>query len=104
VAPGGKVLEIIDTRQPCYACMLGGDDGRTLSMLTAPPANLSTGPVRRPESCWSPKSRPHTPAFHDRDGERGPAEPIAFERNANDTLTVWKLDRLTRCGFSRLEV
>jgi sugar lactone lactonase YvrE len=32
-------LEIIDTGQPCYACMLGGDDGRTLFMLTAPPAN-----------------------------------------------------------------
>jgi len=39
IAPGGKVLEVIDTGQPCYACMLGGDDGRTLFMLTAPPAN-----------------------------------------------------------------
>jgi sugar lactone lactonase YvrE len=38
-APGGKVLEVIDTGQPCYACMLGGDDGRTLFMPTAPPAN-----------------------------------------------------------------
>ena len=37
--PGGKVLEVVDTGQPCYACMLGGDDGRTLFMLTAPPAN-----------------------------------------------------------------
>ena len=35
IAPGGKVLEVIDTGQPCYACMLGGDDGRTLFMLTA---------------------------------------------------------------------
>ena len=32
---GGKVREVIDTGQPCYACMLGGDDGRTLFMLTA---------------------------------------------------------------------
>ena len=39
VAPGRKVLEIIDTGQPCYACMLGGDAGRTLFMLTAPRAN-----------------------------------------------------------------
>jgi len=36
IAPGGKVLEVIDTGQPCYACILGGDDGRTLFMLTAP--------------------------------------------------------------------
>lgn len=35
VAEGGKVLEVIDTGAPCYACMLGGDDGKTLFMLTA---------------------------------------------------------------------
>jgi sugar lactone lactonase YvrE len=34
-AQGGEVLEVIETDQPCYACMLGGDDGRTLFMLTA---------------------------------------------------------------------
>jgi sugar lactone lactonase YvrE len=37
VAEGGAVREVIATDQPCYACMLGGDDGRTLFMLTAPP-------------------------------------------------------------------
>jgi len=36
VAEGGKILEIIDTGMPCFACMLGGEDGRTLFMLTAP--------------------------------------------------------------------
>ncbi|MBS0505274.1 MAG: SMP-30/gluconolactonase/LRE family protein [Proteobacteria bacterium] len=36
LAKGGEVLEVIDTGEPCYACMLGGDDGRTLFMLTAP--------------------------------------------------------------------
>jgi sugar lactone lactonase YvrE len=36
IAEGGKVLEVIDTAMPCYACMLGGTDGRTLFMLTAP--------------------------------------------------------------------
>ena len=36
VAQGGKVLEVINTETPCYACMLGGDDGKTLFMLTAP--------------------------------------------------------------------
>jgi sugar lactone lactonase YvrE len=35
VKQGGEILEIIDTGAPCYACMLGGDDGRTLFMLTA---------------------------------------------------------------------
>jgi sugar lactone lactonase YvrE len=35
VAEGGEVLEVIETDQPCYACMLGGDDGRALFMLTA---------------------------------------------------------------------
>jgi sugar lactone lactonase YvrE len=35
IARGGEVLEVVDTGQPCYACMLGGDDGRTLFMLTA---------------------------------------------------------------------
>jgi sugar lactone lactonase YvrE len=29
------VKEVIDTGAPCFACMLGGDDGRTLFMLTA---------------------------------------------------------------------
>jgi sugar lactone lactonase YvrE len=36
IVQGGNVLQVIDTGQPCYACMLGGDDGRTLFMLTAP--------------------------------------------------------------------
>jgi len=36
IAAGGAVLEVIDTGDPCYACMLGGEDGRTLFMLTAP--------------------------------------------------------------------
>lgn len=35
IAQGGEVLEVIGTGDPCYACMLGGDDGRTLFMLTA---------------------------------------------------------------------
>jgi sugar lactone lactonase YvrE len=39
VAEGGEVLEVIDTGAPCYACMLGGDDGRTLFMFTAPSSN-----------------------------------------------------------------
>ena len=33
VAEGGKVLGQIELDRPCYACMLGGDDGRTLFMV-----------------------------------------------------------------------
>ncbi|MFT3729618.1 MAG: SMP-30/gluconolactonase/LRE family protein [Terricaulis sp.] len=35
VKEGGEIAVIVDTGAPCYACMLGGDDGRTLFMLTA---------------------------------------------------------------------
>ncbi len=35
IAKGGDVLEVINTGMPCYACMLGGADGKTLFMLTA---------------------------------------------------------------------
>jgi sugar lactone lactonase YvrE len=38
VAPGGRVLEVVETDQPCFACMLGGSTQRTLFMLTAPSA------------------------------------------------------------------
>jgi sugar lactone lactonase YvrE len=36
LAEGGRVVEVVETDQPCYACMLGGDDGHTLFMCTAP--------------------------------------------------------------------
>jgi sugar lactone lactonase YvrE len=35
VAEGGEVREVIDPGDNCYACMLGGEDGKTLFMLTA---------------------------------------------------------------------
>jgi sugar lactone lactonase YvrE len=35
VADGGEVLQVVATDQACFACMLGGDDGRSLFMLTA---------------------------------------------------------------------
>jgi len=37
IAEGGEVVEVIDTGERCFACMLGGADGLTLFMLTAPP-------------------------------------------------------------------
>ena len=35
VAEGGEILQTVETSQPCFACMLGGEDGRTLHMVTA---------------------------------------------------------------------
>ncbi|MGH9044907.1 MAG: SMP-30/gluconolactonase/LRE family protein [Acidimicrobiales bacterium] len=39
VAEGGKVLDVIDADRGCFACMLGGDDGRSLFVV----ANHYTG-------------------------------------------------------------
>jgi sugar lactone lactonase YvrE len=36
VAPGGEIISTVQTDQPCFACMLGGPDRRTLYMMTAP--------------------------------------------------------------------
>jgi len=36
VAPDGKVIATVETAQPCFACMLGGPQRRTLFMMTAP--------------------------------------------------------------------
>lgn len=33
VAEGGEVLDVVATTAPCFACMLGGPDGRTLFTL-----------------------------------------------------------------------
>ena len=35
VGEGGEILDIVETDQRCFACMLGGDDRRTLFMLTS---------------------------------------------------------------------
>jgi len=52
IAPGGEVIETIATSHNCFACMLGGDDGKTLFMLTAPtsmPKEASATPKGRIE-------------------------------------------------------
>ena len=36
VAPGGEIVETVRTTRPCFACMLGGADRRTLYAMTAP--------------------------------------------------------------------
>ncbi len=39
VAEGGKELDVVEADRGCFACMLGGDDGRTLYIV----ANLYDG-------------------------------------------------------------
>ena len=46
IAEGGEVLEVVETGQLCFACMLGGDDGKTLFMLTADSADAHTAAAR----------------------------------------------------------
>lgn len=47
IAPGGEVLEVIQTGLPCYACMLGGPEGKHLFMLVAPSSD-ATAAARAP--------------------------------------------------------
>ncbi len=35
VAAGGEILRVVETSDNCYACMLGGTDGRDLYLVTA---------------------------------------------------------------------
>ncbi len=52
IAASGEVLEMIATSQNCFACMLGGDDGKMLFMMTAPtsmPIEASATPKGRIE-------------------------------------------------------
>ena len=34
-APGGEVLDVVEASQNCYACMLGGENGNDLYIMTA---------------------------------------------------------------------
>ncbi len=63
VAKGGEVMTRIKTSQPCYACMLGGIDGKTLFALTAASADgalaaaektgkIEVVRVTRPQAGW----------------------------------------------------
>jgi sugar lactone lactonase YvrE len=47
IAEGGALLEVVETSQPCFACMLGGADGRTLFLMTAPTSDDATVAAER---------------------------------------------------------
>lgn len=40
-AEGGTVLATVATSQKCFACMLGGEDGRSLFVMTAPTSDFA---------------------------------------------------------------
>ena len=47
IREGGEVLEVVVTDQRCFACMLGGEDGRTLFMITAAYSLATEASTRR---------------------------------------------------------
>lgn len=46
-APGGEVLQVVATSQNCYACMLGGADGRDLFIVTAQSSHHAVAAAER---------------------------------------------------------
>ena len=50
VAEGGHVLDVVETDQPCFACMLGGPERRHLFMMTCPSSDpaIASGATRGP--------------------------------------------------------
>jgi len=44
---GGEITDEVGTQDRCFACMLGGDDGRTLFMLTAEHSHHAQASVAR---------------------------------------------------------
>jgi sugar lactone lactonase YvrE len=47
VAEGGEILERVVTSQPCFACMLGDEDRRTLYLVTAPESHAAKARAAR---------------------------------------------------------
>ena len=72
LAEGGEILDEIATGEGCFACMLGGDDGRTLFLCVAPDfyEDARSGRTARAAS-WPPRSTSPTPARRDGRLERG---------------------------------
>jgi sugar lactone lactonase YvrE len=59
MAQGGEVLEIVETGDNCFACMLGGEDGRTLFMLTAPSSGADVATTPRGKILITKVEAPH---------------------------------------------
>ena len=59
IAEGGEVLEVIDTGAPCFACMLGGGDGKTLFMMTAGGSGAHASEAANGKVLIATVDRPH---------------------------------------------
>jgi sugar lactone lactonase YvrE len=46
-APGGEELQVVATSQNCYACALGGQDGRDLFLVTAESSHHASAAAAR---------------------------------------------------------
>jgi sugar lactone lactonase YvrE len=44
---GGDIIDVVETDLPCFACMLGGDDRRTLFMMTATTSDATSAAAAR---------------------------------------------------------
>jgi sugar lactone lactonase YvrE len=47
VAEGGHVVDVVETDQPCFACMLGGPERRHLFLLTCPASDPAIASAQR---------------------------------------------------------
>ncbi|HZA87167.1 MAG TPA: SMP-30/gluconolactonase/LRE family protein [Acidimicrobiales bacterium] len=76
VAEGGEVLDTVMADRGCFSCMLGGDDGRTLTSWPTTGARAAPRTV----SSWSTRSPYRTPGApdkprHRRDATHRPPTP-----------------------------
>jgi sugar lactone lactonase YvrE len=59
VAPGGRIIATVQASQACFACALGGADGRSLYMMTAPSsAAKQVSKARRGRIEWAEAATP----------------------------------------------
>jgi sugar lactone lactonase YvrE len=57
IAAGGEILDRIPTPDPTFACMLGGVDGRTLFVFTAPGPSEAQAAGKRAGVIWTASVR-----------------------------------------------
>jgi hypothetical protein len=88
VRQGGEVLQTIKLDYGCFACALGGLDGRTLFMMATVwrgPENMFAEPRTR---SWPRKPQHRGPAGHRRHGRGYPPQSCAMRRSSHPALPV----------------
>jgi sugar lactone lactonase YvrE len=64
VREGGEVLDMISVDRGCFACMLGGEDGRTLFIAAAEWRGMEAAMTEGPGLTGQLLAAPHQPAAH----------------------------------------